>query len=70
MVIEEGEEVQAKGMCSIFNKIITENFPNVEKTMPIQVQEASKTPNRLDQIELPHDILSLKQQTQRIEKEY
>jgi hypothetical protein len=70
MVIEEGEEVQAKGMCNIFNKIITENFPNVEKTMPIQVQEASKTPNRLDQIELPHDILSLKQQTQRIEKEY
>jgi chromosome segregation ATPase len=22
----EGEEVQAKGMCNIFNKIITENF--------------------------------------------
>jgi hypothetical protein len=27
----------------------TENFPNLEKTMPIQVQEASKTPNTLDQ---------------------
>jgi hypothetical protein len=37
--------------------------------MPIQVQEASRTPNRLDQ-KLPHDILSLKQQAQRIEKEY
>jgi hypothetical protein len=49
MGIEEGEEVQAKGMCNIFNKIITENFPNLEKTMPIQVQEASRTPNRLDQ---------------------
>jgi hypothetical protein len=36
-------------MCNIFNKIITENFPNLEKTMPIQVQEASRTPNRLDQ---------------------
>jgi hypothetical protein len=35
MGIEEGEEVQAKGMCIIFNKIITENFPNLEKTMPI-----------------------------------
>jgi hypothetical protein len=49
MGIEEGEEVQAKGMCNIFNKIIIENFPNLEKTMPIQVQEASRTPNRLDQ---------------------
>jgi septal ring factor EnvC (AmiA/AmiB activator) len=28
MGIEEGEEVQAKGMCNIFNKIITERFPN------------------------------------------
>jgi archaeosine-15-forming tRNA-guanine transglycosylase len=28
--IEEGEEVQAKGNCNIFNKIITENFPNLE----------------------------------------
>jgi hypothetical protein len=45
----EGEEMQAKGIHNIFNKIITENFPNLEKTMPIQVQEASKTPNRLDQ---------------------
>jgi hypothetical protein len=49
MGIEEGEEVQAKRMSNIFNKIITENFPNLEKTMPIQVQEASRTPNRSDQ---------------------
>jgi hypothetical protein len=41
--------VQAKGMRNIFNKIITENLPNLEKTMPIQVQEASRTPNRPDQ---------------------
>jgi hypothetical protein len=47
MGIEE-EEVQAKGICNIFNKIITENFQNLEKTMPIQVQEASRTPNRFD----------------------
>jgi hypothetical protein len=49
MGIEEGEEVQAKGMCNIFNKIITENFPNLEKSMPILVQEASRTLNRPDQ---------------------
>jgi chromosome segregation ATPase len=46
MGIEEGKEVQAKGMHNIFNKMITENFPNLEKIRPIQVQEASKTPNR------------------------
>jgi hypothetical protein len=45
----EGEEVQAKGICNVFNKIITENFSNLEITMSIQVQEASRTPNRLDQ---------------------
>jgi hypothetical protein len=28
---------------------MTENFPNLEKTKPIQVQEASRTPNRPDQ---------------------
>jgi esterase/lipase len=49
MGIEEEEEVQAKGISNIFNKIITEGFPNQEKTMPIQVQEASRTLNRPDQ---------------------
>jgi hypothetical protein len=49
MGIEEREEVQAKGMCNIINKIIKENFPNLEKTMPIQVQEASRTPKRPNQ---------------------
>jgi hypothetical protein len=37
MGIEEREEVQAKGICNIFNTIIKENFPNLEKVMPIQV---------------------------------
>jgi hypothetical protein len=45
----EGEEVLAKGIQNIFNKIIMEKFPNLEKVMPIQVQEASRTQNRLDQ---------------------
>jgi predicted nuclease with TOPRIM domain len=49
MGIEEGEEVQGKGMHNIFNKIITEKFPNIEKDTPIQMQEASRTPNRPDQ---------------------
>jgi hypothetical protein len=45
MGIEEGEEVQTKEMCNIFNIIITEIFLNLEKTMPIPVQETSMTPN-------------------------
>jgi hypothetical protein len=49
MGIEEGEEVQAKGMHNIFNKIIIKYFPNLEKTTLIHVQEASKTLDRLDQ---------------------
>jgi ribosomal protein L39E len=49
MDIEEGKEMQAKGISNIFNKIITENFPNLNETMSIQVQEASRLPNRLDQ---------------------
>jgi hypothetical protein len=48
MCIEE-EEVQGKGICNLFNKIIAENFPNLKKDVLIQVQKASKTPNRLDQ---------------------
>jgi hypothetical protein len=47
--IEEGEEVQAKGIRNIFRKIITKNSPNLEKTLPTLVRDASRTLNRLDQ---------------------
>jgi hypothetical protein len=36
--IEDREEVQGKGMHNMFNKIITENFPNLEKDIPIKMQ--------------------------------
>jgi hypothetical protein len=49
MGIEEEQEVQAKRIHNIFNKIITENFPNIEKILSIHVQGSSRTPNRLDQ---------------------
>jgi hypothetical protein len=49
MSTKEGEEVQTRRICNIFYKIITENFPNLEKTMQIQVQESSRKPNTLDQ---------------------
>jgi hypothetical protein len=46
--IEESEDSQIKGPVNIFNKIIQENFPNLKKEMPINIQEAYRTPNRLD----------------------
>ena len=47
--IEEGEELQIKGPENIFNKIIEENFPILKNDIPMKVQEAYRTPNRLDQ---------------------
>ena len=47
--IEEGEKkLPLKGTENIFNKIIQENFPNLTKGFPVKVQEAYRTPNRLD----------------------
>jgi len=46
--IEESEDSQPKGLLNIFNKIIEENFPNLKRKMPINVQEAYRSPNRLD----------------------
>jgi hypothetical protein len=55
----EGEEVQAKGIHNIFNKLITEKFSNLRKVLPIQVWDVSRKPNRLDQnrISLQHVII-------------
>ena len=44
--IEEVEEAQLKGTENIFNEIIEENFPNLEKYMSMKVQEAYQTPKR------------------------
>jgi hypothetical protein len=40
---------QLKGPANIFNRIIEENFPNVRKEMPMNIKEAYRTPNRLNQ---------------------
>jgi hypothetical protein len=68
MGIEEGEEVQAKGIHNIFNKIIIENFPDLKKTMPIQVQEASRTANRLDQNRSTPRHVTIKTSTETAER--
>jgi chromosome segregation ATPase len=47
--VDENEDFQLKGPENIFNKIIDENFPNLKKDMPMNIQEAYRTTNRLNQ---------------------
>ena len=47
--IDENEDYQLKGPVNTFNKNIEENFPNLKKEMPMNIHEAYRTPNRLDQ---------------------
>ena len=49
----EEVKVQRESTENIFNKIIEENFPNLKKDMPMKIQEAYRTPNRLDQKKSP-----------------
>jgi hypothetical protein len=60
MGIEEGEEVQAKGIHNIFNKIITENFPNLRKFFPFRYRKLPGRQIDMTKIEHPHSTLSLK----------
>ena len=46
--IEEDEDSQFKSPENIFNTVIEEKFPNLKKEMAINIQEAYRTPNRLD----------------------
>jgi hypothetical protein len=62
MGIEEGEEVQAKGIHNIFNKIITKNFPNLKEVLPIRYRKPPGQQTDLTKIEPPHGILSLLKQ--------
>jgi hypothetical protein len=53
------EEVQAKGIRNMFNKIIAENLPNLEKVCPFRYRKPSEHQTDLTKIEPPHGILSL-----------
>ena len=46
---EVEEESHLKNPGNIIHKIIEENFPNLKKDMPIKVQEAYRTSNRLEE---------------------
>jgi hypothetical protein len=43
--IEESLDFQIKRPVNIFNKITEENFPSLKKEMPMNIQEAYRTPN-------------------------
>ena len=47
--IEESEDFQLKGPVNVFNKIIEGNLPNLKKEIPMNIQEAYRPPNRLNQ---------------------
>jgi hypothetical protein len=36
--VDENEDFQLKGPANIFNNIIEENFPNIKKEMPMNIQ--------------------------------
>ena len=47
--VDENEDFQLKWPVNILNKVVEENFLNLKKEMPINIQEAYRIPNRLDQ---------------------
>jgi hypothetical protein len=69
MAIKQGEEVQAKSIHNTFNKIIAENFPNIE-SYPFRYSKPPGHQTGLTKIEPLHGILSLKQLAERTEKKY
>ena len=53
-----GEEEKNKGYEKIFEEIIVENFPNMEKEIVDQVQEAQRVPYRINpRRNMPRHIL-------------
>jgi hypothetical protein len=59
MGIEEGEETQTKGIDNLFNKIIAENFCNLEKGRDIQVQECHQVHQDLERNTTRHIIIKI-----------
>jgi hypothetical protein len=47
--MDEKEDFQLKGPKYVFNKITEEKFYNLKKEMSMNIQEAYRNPNSLDQ---------------------
>jgi hypothetical protein len=48
ITVIEDEEFQLQGPESIFKQTVEETFSNLKKEIPINIQEAYRTPSRLD----------------------
>jgi hypothetical protein len=71
MGIEEGEDMQAEGICNISNKIVTENCPNIKNNVPIRYRKPLRHETDFTKIETLHGVLALKKNlSQRTQKEY
>ena len=49
IIVDENEDSQLKGPANIFNKVIEESFQYLKKEIPMNIQEAYRIPNRLNQ---------------------
>jgi hypothetical protein len=67
--IEDRKDCQTKGPVNIFNKIIEENVPNLKKEMPMNIQEAYRTPKRLDLKRNSSYYIIIKHQIHKTKKE-
>ena len=58
--VSEGQEKEQE-MENLFEKIMKENFPNLEKEINLEVQEAQRVPKKLDPREhtTRHNIITL-----------
>jgi hypothetical protein len=65
MGVEEGREIQTKGIDNLFNRIIAEKFPNLEKEKVTQVEEACRTKKETPQT---HHIQKTQHTQQRMKK--
>jgi hypothetical protein len=53
--VDENEDIQLKGPANIFNKIIEENFPNLKKEMPMNIQKSTELQIDWTRKEIPPD---------------
>ena len=49
IIVDENEDSQLKGPANIFNNGIEESFQYLKKEIPMNIQEAYRIPNRLNQ---------------------
>ena len=47
-IIGVPEEEKEKGIKSVFEEVMAENFPNIKEETNIQVQKAQRVPNKMD----------------------